>query len=82
MRYRWNLERLPGWQVALLEDMGLPLEFDPEELTDEQCRRLQFVMLLRELVERGLIRPEYRDGSVTFSVTEEGERLLGEMRDG
>jgi hypothetical protein len=76
VRYKWNLERLSGWQIILLENMGLPLEFSLDQLTTEQYEKLQFVIILKELAEKGLVKPEYRDGNVTFSVTKKGEEFL------
>jgi DNA-binding MarR family transcriptional regulator len=80
MRYKWNLEKLQGWQIALIDNMGLPLEFDSEQLTDEQYKKLQFVMIIKELTKEGLIEPEYKDGDVCFHVTKKGEKLLRRYR--
>jgi hypothetical protein len=76
MRYKWNLERLPGWLTAALDDMELPLEFDEDKLTDEQREKLLLAKILTELVEKGFIRPEYRNGQTFFNITEKGEALL------
>ena len=61
-RYTWNLDKLPGWAIATLEELGLPLSFREEELTLEQRRGLVTLHALIKLWEEGFIECRYIPG--------------------
>jgi hypothetical protein len=80
--YKFDLEKLPDWLAWELVENNL-VEFDLDSLTPKQDRKLTLLLLLRDLVEAGLVEVKFDGRSPPrFGITRQGVYFVRKLMDG
>lgn len=71
VKFKWNLEKLEGWEIAWLTQVKIPLTFDSKKLNWKILAAVSNLKVIKTLIKDGLISPGVdAKGNPTFTVTE------------
>lgn len=70
--YIWVIEKLPIWFRIELSNIGITQCFSLDDLTAKQMFQFDVILALFNLVEKGKITAEVREGIVVYKKVKEG----------
>ena len=71
--------KMDAWMRAWLASKGIPIEFSPSELTDEQAKAVIAAGIVDRMIKMGLLRVIYdpkRHDKPIFMLTEKGRKFM------
>jgi len=72
----FNLETLPGWAIAWIDDKKIPLSFKKGSLTQEQEKEVAFFVEVASMWMGGFIEVKYEEGEgIKMYLTKSGKEL-------
>lgn len=64
--YQWVFSKLPTWQILELEEAGIPLNFNIDDLTEEQRFTITFIDIMRKAIDAGKVEVLINDREVRY----------------